>query len=64
MDGLTQVLSAIERGDTLAADQLLPLTLRQAAEALGIAESTADADWACAKSWLRLELAEYSRLTT
>jgi RNA polymerase sigma factor (TIGR02999 family) len=34
------------------------LTLRQAAEALGIAESTADADWAYAKSWLRLELAK------
>ena len=34
------------------------LTIRQAAQALGIAESTADADWAYAKSWLRLELAE------
>jgi RNA polymerase sigma factor (TIGR02999 family) len=33
------------------------LTIRQAAEALGIAESTADADWAYAKSWLRVELA-------
>jgi RNA polymerase sigma factor (TIGR02999 family) len=37
------------------------LTLRQAAEALGIAESTADADWAYAKSWLRLELAHRPR---
>jgi RNA polymerase sigma factor (TIGR02999 family) len=34
------------------------LTLRQTADALGIAESTADADWAYAKSWLRLELAD------
>ena len=34
------------------------LTLREAAEALGIAESTADADWAYAKSWLRVELAD------
>jgi RNA polymerase sigma factor (TIGR02999 family) len=34
------------------------LTIHQASEALGIAESTADADWAYAKSWLRLELAE------
>jgi RNA polymerase sigma factor (TIGR02999 family) len=34
------------------------LTIRQAAAALGIAESTADADWAYAKSWLRLELAD------
>jgi RNA polymerase sigma factor (TIGR02999 family) len=32
------------------------LTIRQAATALGIAESTADADWAYAKSWLRAEI--------
>jgi RNA polymerase sigma factor (TIGR02999 family) len=36
------------------------LTIRQAAAALGIAESTADADWAYAKSWLRLELGDAS----
>ena len=36
------------------------LTIRQAAAALGIAESTADADWAYAKSWLRVELADAS----
>ena len=34
------------------------LTISQAADALGISESTADADWAYAKSWLRLKLAE------
>jgi RNA polymerase sigma factor (TIGR02999 family) len=34
------------------------LTIHQAAAVLGIAESTADADWAYAKSWLRLELAD------
>ena len=34
------------------------LTLRQAAEALGISESTADADWAYAKSWLRVQMAD------
>jgi RNA polymerase sigma factor (TIGR02999 family) len=34
------------------------LTIREAAAALGIVESTADADWAYAKSWLRLELAD------
>jgi RNA polymerase sigma factor (TIGR02999 family) len=34
------------------------LTLREAASVLGIAESTADADWAYAKSWLRVELAD------
>ena len=36
------------------------LTIRQAAVALGIADSTADADWAYAKSWLRIELADAS----
>jgi RNA polymerase sigma factor (TIGR02999 family) len=34
------------------------LTIRQAAAVLGISDSTADADWAYAKSWLRLELAD------
>lgn len=34
------------------------LTIREAAAALEIAESTADADWAYAKAWLRLELAD------
>jgi RNA polymerase sigma factor (TIGR02999 family) len=33
-------------------------TIREAAEALGIAESTADADWAYAKSWLKLKIGE------
>src|SRR5436190_11792684 len=36
------------------------LTIREAAAALGISESTADADWAYAKSWLRVELADSS----
>jgi RNA polymerase sigma factor (sigma-70 family) len=34
------------------------LTNEQAAKALGIATSTADADWAYAKSWLRAEMSE------
>jgi RNA polymerase sigma factor (TIGR02999 family) len=34
------------------------LSLAQAAQALGIAESTADADWAYAKAWLRLRIAD------
>jgi RNA polymerase sigma factor (TIGR02999 family) len=34
------------------------MTIREAAAALGIAESTADADWAYAKSWLRVELSD------
>ena len=33
------------------------LTVEQAARALGIATSTADEDWAYARSWLRLEIA-------
>ncbi len=32
------------------------LTIEQAAQALGIARSTVDADWAYAKSWLKLEI--------
>jgi RNA polymerase sigma factor (TIGR02999 family) len=34
------------------------LTLREAADVLEIAESTADADWAYAKSWLRVRVGE------
>jgi DNA-directed RNA polymerase specialized sigma24 family protein len=32
------------------------LTTEQAAQALGISTSTADNDWAYAKSWLRLAM--------
>jgi RNA polymerase sigma factor (TIGR02999 family) len=32
------------------------LTIEQAAQALGVAPSTANADWIYAKSWLRLEM--------
>lgn len=34
------------------------LTVPEAAQALGISASTADNDWAYAKTWLRLELSE------
>ena len=34
------------------------LSMSQAADALGISESTADADWAYAKAWLRLQMAD------
>ncbi len=34
------------------------LTGKQAAQVLGIAESTADLDWAYAKTWLRVEMSE------
>ena len=36
------------------------LTLREAADALGISSATADNDWAYAKSWLRIQLADGS----
>ena len=34
------------------------LTLTEAAKALGISASTADNDWAYAKTWLKVEMAE------
>jgi DNA-directed RNA polymerase specialized sigma24 family protein len=34
------------------------LTRQQAAETLGVGTTTADDDWAFAKSWLRVELSE------
>jgi RNA polymerase sigma factor (TIGR02999 family) len=34
------------------------LTMREAAHSLGVSESTADADWAYAKSWLRLRMGD------
>jgi RNA polymerase sigma factor (TIGR02999 family) len=37
------------------------LTNEQAAEALGVATSTVDADWAYAKSWLRVEMSAEAR---
>jgi RNA polymerase sigma factor (TIGR02999 family) len=37
------------------------LTLAEAARALGISDSTADNDWAYAKTWLRLELSKMEK---
>jgi RNA polymerase sigma factor (TIGR02999 family) len=37
------------------------LTIAEAAQVLGISESTADNDWAYARSWLRLEIAGSTR---
>jgi RNA polymerase sigma factor (TIGR02999 family) len=39
------------------------LTNEQAAEALGVATSTVDSDWAYAKSWLRVEMSQEPRGT-
>jgi RNA polymerase sigma factor (TIGR02999 family) len=60
---LDEALEKLARLDPRKADLVklryfAGLTLRDAATALGIAESTADSDWAYAKSWLRLELAD------
>jgi RNA polymerase sigma factor (TIGR02999 family) len=48
------------KADLVKLRYFVGLTLREAAEAIGIAESTADADWAYAKSWLRVELSDRS----
>jgi RNA polymerase sigma factor (TIGR02999 family) len=58
---LNEALEKLEHHDTrLAALVKLRffagLTIEEAAEALGIATSTADSDWAYARSWLRLEM--------
>jgi DNA-directed RNA polymerase specialized sigma24 family protein len=34
------------------------LTMQEVAAALGISSSTADNDWAYAKSWLRVEMSD------
>lgn len=44
------------RADLVKLRYFAGLTLEQAAQALGVAVSTASADWAYAKSWLRLEI--------
>ena len=58
---LDEALQKLERHDSRKA-QLVKLryfaglTIDQAATALGVAPSTANADWVYAKSWLRLEM--------
>src|SRR5262249_52985757 len=64
--GLDEALDKLARHDSRKAALVklrffAGLTIRQAASALGIAESTADSDWAYAKSWLRLELSDSSK---
>ncbi len=65
LDEALEKLAALDRrkAELVKLRYFAGLTLRQAALALGIAESTADADWAYAKSWLRLELADHQRPT-
>ena len=62
---LDEALEKLERKDKRKADLVklrffAGLTIEQAAEALGISSSTADNDWAYARSWLRLEMARGS----
>lgn len=64
--GLDEALDRLARQDNRKATLVklrffAGMTSREAAAALGISESTADADWAYAKSWLRLELRGPSR---
>ena len=58
---LNEALDKLERHDARKAALVklrffAGLTIAQAAQALDIATSTADEDWAYARSWLRLEL--------
>jgi RNA polymerase sigma factor (TIGR02999 family) len=58
---LDEALSRLEAKDKRKADLVklrffAGLTNEQAAQALGISTSTADNDWAYAKSWLRLAM--------
>jgi RNA polymerase sigma factor (TIGR02999 family) len=56
-DALNELAARDERKSELVKLRFFAgLTMRQAAEALGVSESTADADWAYAKSWLRLRM--------
>jgi len=58
---LNEALDKLERKDARVASLVklrffAGLTIEAAAEALNIATSTADSDWAYARSWLRLEM--------
>jgi RNA polymerase sigma factor (sigma-70 family) len=58
---LNEALAKLELQDSRKANLVklryfAGLTNEQAAAALGISPSTADNDWAYAKSWLRLEM--------
>jgi RNA polymerase sigma factor (TIGR02999 family) len=58
---LNEALEKLEREDKRKAELVklrffAGLTISEAAQALGISESTADNDWAYARCWLRLEI--------
>jgi len=59
---LNEALTKLERQDKRRAELVklrffTGLTIAEAAQVLGVSESTADNDWAYARSWLRLEIA-------
>lgn len=49
-------LSSPLRAELVKLRYFAGLTIEQAAQVLGVAPSTASADWVYAKSWLRLEM--------
>ena len=58
---LDEALSRLETVDPRSAQVVklrffAGLTVRQAAESLGVSLATAENDWAYAKSWLRMQL--------
>lgn len=58
---LDEALDKLSKKDKAKADLVklsyfAGLTIKQAAEALGISNSTADEHWAYARAWLRLEI--------
>jgi RNA polymerase sigma factor (TIGR02999 family) len=60
LDEALQKLEAIQprKAELVKLRFFAGLTNEQAAESLGISASTADNDWAYAKSWLRVEMSE------
>ncbi len=60
---LDDLLESLNKHDARKAELVklrffVGLTLHEAAAVLGISESTADADWAYAKAWLKVRLAD------
>ena len=60
IDGALQKLEALDqrKAELVRLRFFAGLTLSEAAQALRISASTADNDWAYAKTWLKVELAE------
>jgi RNA polymerase sigma factor (TIGR02999 family) len=65
LDGALEKLAAKDprKAELIKLRFFAGLTNEQAAEALGVATSTVDADWAYAKAWLRVEMSAEPRGT-